>query len=1714
MSTDDQDEGFKNIICRMLQEADNEDSENPRKEEDSGNSVNENEKSTEKIDIDSGITSEQNEKDNCDKNIQKENKKTENVGEIENCQKPHKESVELNEQSHVGSEIEDSKLHVDSKEVNPQNMDTKDNIENISTNTSDRAIDKETVLNTDKIKQEKNIYSNEDNETESYKISEKISKKNENTTDEMTVKEEVKCLDTIIQKEMCADDDRKDVNEKHKSLETMFLKDRIDSLINSCLSSKPSEVDLEVKKCLIACNVKANAENNCSTLPNVKQERENDKNIQKQQHGHLEHLFNSDEGKKMSENSGSSTSVSQMQNIQSPLKLTGNQNENNMKVAENLHEASKQKEGNLTPRKTTTFQTLIEKVLDNSLSKTKKCDSSQSANGFRQIVDHRITSKNQLHTIKNEIRSELLGKETSSTDRLRPTESKSDDMSLNKSKVVYLKDHIEKVLEKTFQNSSRKDSEDIREQERIATKYDERYQQNREPDQRILQRERSHSLVNDSIRHPVRDRSQSFSMIGTCPEVRRHKSLDNYDLEHLGPPKLIKVTEIYPDVNRDQGRYLQPPRIDTYDGNSRGSFRGSMSPGGSYSRSPLDQSPVSPYYNHSPNSWHGHSPREQHPPVPSNLSPNHTVPSPIYPSTRYPVSPGNSYPPNVGLTRYNSTSHVTHPTTQISSGSLVFQPPYPQTSPLPGYPVTALEGIIRPGYTIGNQQISPNSQHPSRHYPQQHLPARHPITSTQAFHSNELVNHSKYQMSPVHNYQQVSPRQPPYPTNHPQISPTSRSHVPYPIQTTQPIQRPMMQPQQQYPAGIDNNQNYPPAANMHHVRQSHVNPAFPSHGVNGRNNSAGYIDHNAPHRNAQTNHQVTGHVTGNVAQRISVPLPRSPQYMESNGRNPSVSSAMALGPVPPQHYFKQHQSQKPPQLFPSSPPIPSVREYSGISNRTTIQNQPHGGSSRPDVKYKQHEMMDIPPRIPSNSGDHIVIERPSNVAHQQTPVLDLSVKRDGSTVADSDPDMQPLDLTCKPKSQSSDPPQKRSLSKGYSGFEYLVKGPIEKRIFEENLGSSLYAPNTPKQSSLHDKSQYSSQGPYSSFEPQNIPGISIRQSSETAASNHGYSQNIQSQQQHQQQAVSAPSAHHGYKQNPPMGLQIPTSNQSASIIEGNITPTESGVQGQGQSSLNQSSQLQQDPKKVPNVSRHEPIQNILGSHSPNDILYLICRLCGQTYGSPYGFRKHFRNQHGFEPRAEHTIVQTISETKTAMQSPPTNCQALVIAQQPNPISVSEMDESQIRIAQNQSTTTVTNSNNRVLPNSSSHLEENVSGQSQNAIKSPAVLIKEESIGSLSSENSEEFRQKGNVDDSNNTGNRKCLECHECGQTFQLNDFGAYKRHCRQHGHPKINNPFDPNYSADLNRNVNSGDGFKSFKDTSAVDMSASCKKCDIPFTSESALKEHMKTTHPELLNFTCETCKEKFLDEISYQNHIKNVHFQTTELNENTVNVKKRIIGDFQKSQVDSKQEEVISSTSVLKSAADSMVTTASPDSSSDMIKKSSGVVDSQLGPQTPTINPPSDKQSGESDSNLDEKMEFSCQNSCDSATQKMEDSGNTDGLYLHKKFGSKRKYLSSYNSDIIESKILKKDITSPGNTRSPSVISTNSCDSELSNIPDGKMDVSDSNLSQSNINIDGFDESKSMVVDNVKCSTANKTEARHQLPFVWDRVTRSQVGRKPQKNN
>jgi hypothetical protein len=70
-----------------------------------------------------------------------------------------------------------------------------------------------------------------------------------------------------------------------------------------------------------------------------------------------------------------------------------------------------------------------------------------------------------------------------------------------------------------------------------------------------------------------------------------------------------------------------------------------------------------------------------------------------------------------------------------------------------------------------------------------------------------------------------------------------------------------------------------------------------------------------------------------------------------------------------------------------------------------------------------------------------------------------------------------------------------------------------------------------------------------------------------------------------------------------------------------VTMVTSGVQGQGQSSLNQSSQLQQDPKKVPNVSRHEPMDSAC-IHGERSVLILpvvdvvvdsVCFDCNHGY---------------------------------------------------------------------------------------------------------------------------------------------------------------------------------------------------------------------------------------------------------------------------------------------------------------------------------------------------------------------------------------------------------------------------------------------------------------------------------------------------------------------
>ncbi|CAI9724632.1 DNA-binding protein Ikaros [Octopus vulgaris] len=173
--------------------------------------------------------------------------------------------------------------------------------------------------------------------------------------------------------------------------------------------------------------------------------------------------------------------------------------------------------------------------------------------------------------------------------------------------------------------------------------------------------------------------------------------------------------------------------------------------------------------------------------------------------------------------------------------------------------------------------------------------------------------------------------------------------------------------------------------------------------------------------------------------------------------------------------------------------------------------------------------------------------------------------------------------------------------------------------------------------------------------------------------------------------------------------------------------------------------------KKHDISKHEPVQNLLGSHAPDDVLYLICKLCGQTYGSPYSFRKHFRNQHGFEPRPHHTVVQSISATISLLKSKPSDGSTIVKSE--DSLQTRNIDDSLTDIKK-MSTEDKKFAMELSTANNSSFKESEEDGLSQNRNLLDSQISGEEET--------------------------KFLECPECGKQFQLNDFGSYKKHCRSH----------------------------------------------------------------------------------------------------------------------------------------------------------------------------------------------------------------------------------------------------------------------------------------------------------------------------------------------
>ena len=88
--------------------------------------------------------------------------------------------------------------------------------------------------------------------------------------------------------------------------------------------------------------------------------------------------------------------------------------------------------------------------------------------------------------------------------------------------------------------------------------------------------------------------------------------------------------------------------------------------------------------------------------------------------------------------------------------------------------------------------------------------------------------------------------------------------------------------------------------------------------------------------------------------------------------------------------------------------------------------------------------------------------------------------------------------------------------------------------------------------------------------------------------------------------------------------------------------------------------------------------------------------------------------------------------------------------------------------------------------------------------------------------------------------QKLLECAECSQTFQLNDFGAYKRHCRQHSGGPGSGPF---LCHDCHRCFAEPDQLQEHLNTHADFTPSVCGICMTPFSAPDYLAEHLKAAH-------------------------------------------------------------------------------------------------------------------------------------------------------------------------------------------------------------------------------------------------------------------------------
>ncbi|XP_050404296.1 uncharacterized protein LOC126820415 isoform X2 [Patella vulgata] len=566
---------------------------------------------------------------------------------------------------------------------------------------------------------------------------------------------------------------------------------------------------------------------------------------------------------------------------------------------------------------------------------------------------------------------------------------------------------------------------------------------------------------------------------------------------------------------------------------------------------------------------------------------------------------------------------------------------------------------------------------------------------------------------------------------------------------------------------------------------------------------------------------------------------------------------------------------------------------------------------------------------------------------------------------------------------------------------------------------------------------------------------------------------------------------------------LPSPNLSTCYTQPNVSPqfahsisptsaSPDGERGPNNESINisrpssqcSSSPIDHDKERRSSISRHEPIQNIIGSHPPNDILYLICRLCRQTYGSPYGFRKHFRNQHGFEPRAEHTIVQTISATKSAMlhtpgmaDSPNTlsqNHNLLHGTHQPFPdghvMDIVDMPKVRERAA----------SDSRLLKSAMYAETKSSRPNGSRSVENRRPSVKEES------------------DDT------KFLQCEQCKQTFQLNDFGSYKRHCRQHNQARHQGAFQCQVCPSAFQEPQHLQEHMLKHDVET----AVCKYCKIPYATKEYLEDHLRKVHGDEIHHTtnsCTHCHLQFTDYSEYLIHLQKVHGGL--LDTEKAGDSRKYTGDCGSNGA---QLPVKPSVRVEIHPADQMTTVTCPDSSSDnsnLDKNRSQVSDSTTGvlpKNCPDFGIPKSSPASNERCSSAETRSHSNENSQDTVSSYGNSDIGEENFYKHKKFFGHRKRKESSDVSTISPKCAKTDADNVGSPKceevTSNVNSTVTCTSSCQ-ISEGEKACDSSSFPNNSVY-----ESETCSVDSEKLQ--NKQEARHQMPFVWDRVTRSQAGK------